>query len=294
MILEISSIKNKITSYLAQPYPFYLQGKELAIIACFLFFMTLFFNYIFEPFEVYVPEHKMDFFWISAIHASTPLVLILLATSIKISPETEENWNIGKEILTVAIFLLCVGIAQFLIRDIIYDNPNNWSLRYLFEEIRNTFLIGTLFAILLISLNFNRLNTRNSINAKVLNSSPTFSKRSITSKILIETQVKSDAIELDIQQFIFAKADGNYVEIYLQSEKTIKVLKRISLSELETILKPYSNIIRTHRSYLVNLNYLKNVTGNAQGYKLSLQYCDNKIPVSRNKLHHFDQKMKND
>jgi H+/Cl- antiporter ClcA len=130
------------------------------VIAGLLFVMTILFNYIFEPFVVYLPEHKMDYFWISFIHACSPVAIIGLLSLFKTTSKTEENWNVQKEMLLIAFFLLLVGITQFLIRDIIYNNSNNWSWRYLYEEIRNTFLIGTLFAIFLTSLNYNRLNAK--------------------------------------------------------------------------------------------------------------------------------------
>jgi hypothetical protein len=62
----------KITKLLRQPYPFYLKGDTLWIIAAILFFMSFVFNYFFQPFHVYTPEHKFDYFWISLIHSITP------------------------------------------------------------------------------------------------------------------------------------------------------------------------------------------------------------------------------
>jgi DNA-binding LytR/AlgR family response regulator len=54
----------------------------------------------------------------------------------------------------------------------------------------------------------------------------------------------------------------------------------------------YSMIYKTHRSYLVNLNYVEHVTGNAQGYKLHLNSHEEKIPVARNSIKNFEEKMK--
>ena len=38
--------------------------------------LRLLFSYLFQPFVVYTPEHKMDYFWISVIHACSPVVII--------------------------------------------------------------------------------------------------------------------------------------------------------------------------------------------------------------------------
>ena len=91
----------KKTSLFSQPYPFYYKGKNIWVIAGLLFVMTILFNYIFEPFVVYIPEHKMDYFWISFIHACSPVAIIGLLTLFKTTLKTEENWNVQKEILLI-------------------------------------------------------------------------------------------------------------------------------------------------------------------------------------------------
>ncbi len=286
------SVKNKVSNFLRQPYPFYYSGKFLWIISGLLFVMSLFFNYLFEPFEVYVPEHKMDFFWISFIHAIIPVLILLLLSFFLKLHNTEEKWIIKREIGFVLLFIIIIGFTQFLIRDIIYDNPNNWSFRYLYEEIRNTFLVGILFTSILVPLNFNRLNSKNIKNARLLNASHDLLEPIGNSKISIKTNLKNEKLQFDINNLLFARADGNYVEIFLKEEKINKILKRITIKELESALKPYSNIIKTHRSYLVNMYHIKNVTGNAQGYKLQLSNFDETIPVSRNMITNFNARMK--
>ncbi len=286
------SVKNKVSNFLRQPYPFYYSGKFLWIISSLLFVMSLFFNYLFEPFEVYVSEHKMDFFWISFIHAIIPVLILLLLSFFLKLHNTEEKWIIKREIGFVLLFIIIIGFTQFLIRDIIYDNPNNWSFRYLYEEIRNTFLVGILFTSILVPLNFNRLNSKNIKNARLLNASHDLLEPIENSKISIKTNLKNEKLQFDINSLLFARADGNYVEIFLKEEKINKILKRITIKELESILKPYSNIIKIHRSYLVNMYHIKNVTGNAQGYKLQLSNFDETIPVSRNMITNFNARMK--
>ena len=264
-------LKNNISNFLSPPYPYYYQKSTLWGIISILFIMTLFFNYFFEPFEVYVPEHKMNFFWICFVHSCVAAIVIFSFSLFKISQKTEENWNVGKEILLIATILLTIGMCQFLIRDVIYNNPNNWSWRYFYEEIRNTFLEGILFLMVLVPLNFRKLSTKYINNASLIND-----------------------LKLDTNNLLFAKADGNYVELYLNEKAIIsKVLKRITIKELESILEPYTNIIKTHRSYLVNLYQIERVIGNAQGYKLLLKNYDEKIPVSRNMIPDFDARMKN-
>lgn len=286
-----SKFISKTVSFLKEPYPFYYYKNSLRIIAPLLFVMTLSFEYFLKPFEVYPPEHKMDHFWIAAIHATTPATVILLLLFIKAPHKLEENWKVYKEILLIALFFLTVGLVQFLIRDLIYDNPNNWSFRYAFEEIRNTFLIGTLFAILLISLNYNRLNSKNKRLAIAQNFHGKARNESIKDLVEVKTQVKSDDFVFALDKFYYAKSDGNYTEFYLKNAEMQKEIKRISIKELESTLKRYDHIFRTHRSFLVNLKHLSKVAGNAQGYTLTLKNCEQKIPVSRKMIAAFNKRI---
>jgi len=152
---------------LSEQYPYLYQGKSLWTIISLLFLMTFFFGYLFEPFEVYIPEHKMNYFFICFIHALTPVIVLILFSFFKISPIIKEEWTKKKEILLIIIYFLSNGLVQFFIKDVLYNNSNNWSWNYLFEEIKNTFLVGGLFLFILMPLNFNRLNKK---NANTINS----------------------------------------------------------------------------------------------------------------------------
>lgn len=254
--------------------------------------MSLAFNYIFEPFHQNFNEQKISYFWICFVHALTAPIVLLKMSVLWSIKNPEEKWNIKKEIIFLITFLLLVGIFQFLIRDIVYENPNNWSFNYLFEEIRNTFLVGMLFIIIIIPWNFTRLNSKYRKTAYSIDSKNKKRKKSIDTIIEIPTNSKDELFTIDLNQLLFAKAEGNYVEFYIRDEKVSKIIKRITMKELETILSQFSNFIKTHRSFLVNILYIESVSGNAQGYKIHLKNFDKTIPVSRNMIKGFDEKMK--
>ena len=65
---------------MSEQYPYLYQGKSLWTIISLLFLMTFFFGYLFEPFEVYIPEHKMNYFFIYFIHALTPVSRNMIST----------------------------------------------------------------------------------------------------------------------------------------------------------------------------------------------------------------------
>jgi len=283
-----------IIKFLNTPYPFYFRGRSFLQFGLVIFLLAFFFNYFFTPFNVNTSEHRMDYFWISFIHAFMPIVILLLMYPyIHFSPSLDIHWTIGKDLIFLSVYLLLIGIGQFLIRDLIYDNPNNWSWGYFREEVGNTFLVGILLVGIIVSVNSNRLNARFIREANILeHSRRVFNTPKSVSIVPIETQVKMDRFDLEIDQFLFAKAEGNYLMLYMYTgNDLIQILKRITIKEFEKQLGVIDQIVRTHRSYIVNLSFLEHVKGNAQGYQLTLQHGDSTIPVSRNMIPTFESRL---
>ncbi len=280
----------KIKKYLKEPYPYYYRNKQQLIIFLFIISILSFcFSYFFEPFVVNNLEHKINYIWILLIHAFIPLPIAYLYFHFMHNIIKENiNWSLGKEIFNLSIILLIIGIIGFLIRDLIYDNPKNWSFRYFKEEIRNTFLIGFLLLIIVLPLNLERLVYKYTSSLKKLIPKTSY-KESKGILISIKKTTSNEKLEFNVKDFLFAKVESNYTEIYTYSSIGIdKVLIRITLKELEEELKSISYMFKTHRSYLVNLKTIESISGNAQGYQLVLKNCSITVPVSRSKVTNFN------
>lgn len=281
----------QIKAYLKEPYPYYYDNKKRL---CFLLLLisvaSFMFSYFFEPFQVNTSEHKINSIWILLIHAFTPFPIVYLYFSlVNTNTKDDKTWTLGKEMFHLSIILLIIGVISFLIRDLIYTNPDNWSFRYLWEEIRNTFLVGILLLIIVLPLNLERLiNTHKSSLKKLTlrHNNSQLNNHSIT----IKNIGLDEGFELNIKSFLYAKVESNYTEIFTSSSNGIhKTLIRITLTELEAQLQPVSqSIFKTHRSYLVNLNAIKSISGNAQGYQLVLNNCSTRVPVSRSNIANFN------
>ena len=290
-----SAILTRFNNFLNQPYPFYYRGRALAIISTVIFIAVFLFGYLFEPFVVYAPEHRMNYVFICLLHALVPAVLYFLFFHLlQRRPAIDETWTVGKEIAAMFPLLIIIGIGQFLIRDLIYNNPNNWSWHYLFEELRNTMLVGILFSFVFVPANFNRLFRSNQDHAQALMAVTDQPRMPLDAvPAVIRTQVKADDFVLDINRFLFARAEKNYVELFLAEDgANKKLLKRMSMKDLEAQLGHLPFLMKTHRSYLVNLRAIESLGGNAQGYKLKLRDYPETVPVSRNLIPAFEEKRK--
>lgn len=280
----------QLKQYLQKAYPYYYQNlRWLAVILFVISISSFLFSYLFEPFEVNLAEHKIDATWIMFTHAFLPLLIAFVYFFVlNKNVKDERSWTLGKELFHVSTVLLIIGIVNFLIRDIIYTNPDNWSLRYLWEEIRNTFLIGFLLLAIILPLNLERLFKKYDSSSKKLQLN-SHEKSLDNETVLVKTAIESEQFMLRLEDFIFAKVEGNYIEIYTQSSNSyLKKIVRLTLKELEEQLRSFPVIYKTHRSFIINTNYIKSVSGNAQGYNITLKKCPEIIPVSRSKVSEFN------
>lgn len=287
---------NRLKRYLGQLYPYYWKQSVLYRMAFVLAILTFAFTFAFEPFVVFAPEHKMNFFWICAVHGLVPgVVSYLFFSMVNWKGVVEENWTISHELTHIFLLLLGVGVGNFVIRDLIYDNPQNWSIRFLFEELRNALLVGGLIFFTVLSINFNRLLNKNKQVAAQLRSpqQPAASEQPAASMVAITAQVKTDHFVLDVEKILFVRSAGNYVEFYLKSEAFPDILlKRLSMKELEAQLAHFPYLLKTHRAYLVNLRSIKKVMGNAQGYTLAFEGTKETAVVARGNIGLFNRTLK--
>ncbi|AXG71302.1 putative two-component response-regulatory protein YehT [Kordia sp. SMS9] len=278
----------KITNYLREPYPFLYRNQQLILsILGIIAVASFLFSYAFEPFEINTAEHKIPHVWILVVHAVLPVPIVFLYfLLVNWRVKDDARWTIGKEMLHLSIALILIGIGSFLVRDVIYDNPNNWSFRYFYEEIRNSVLVGVLLLAIILPLNLQRLIQKHSKNLEKLSFSAEESQKIVQT---MQIQAGNEHFQFTIQDFLFAKVESNYTEIFLNDTDGVsKTLVRITLKELETRLQEFPNIYKSHRSYLINLDKITSCKGNAQGYQLSLQNYSETVPVSRSKLKEFD------
>ncbi|WP_428740962.1 LytTR family transcriptional regulator DNA-binding domain-containing protein [Tenacibaculum sp.] len=108
--------------------------------------------------------------------------------------------------------------------------------------------------------------------------------------LYIETNNINETLILDLNTFLFAKSEGNYVDIYTKNLNTVDVKPyRISIQKLLTDLSDYPFIFSTHRSYIINIKNIRRTSGNARNYKISFSDISQEVPVSRNKFKVFKE-----
>lgn len=96
---------------------------------------------------------------------------------------------------------------------------------------------------------------------------------------------EKDRITLPAADLLYLESSDNYCTVVYRTAAggpPTRTLLRSSLSRLESQLPPDGRTVRCHRSFVVNLDQVERVTGNAQGYRLHLGgAADLQVPVAR-------------
>lgn len=274
-------------------YPTRYQSQNLIKSSIVVLVIILTFLLLFKPFGVYDPELKMHYLFICFFHALSPALILFAYFGILNyfrKAKNKSKWTLLKEYIHIGFVLLLAGLCSFLMRDLIYNNANNWSWNYFWEEIRNCFVAGIFFYFFLRLTSFYFESKKGS--PFVLQFIPLTAEPQQTNSqanLFISTQVKQDDFSLDIDHLLFVKADGNYIELTQSNGNQITTeVKRISLTQFETQIAAYPHFFRCHRTYLVNMFKVEKVSGNSQGYQLSFNETPIKIPVSRKQIDSFN------
>ena len=257
------------------------------------------FLYFIQPFSYDFDEHRYPFWIISLINGTLIGALFIVYMGIIKGFASrlidEEFWTLGRELGFWMVFLLLAGVGNFFLRELIYDNPNNFSFYYFRTEVIHALIVGSFFLLFIVTGKY--LHIVSSTTGKATTWDRVVRDfregQQQNAEVSIQSDSPQDGIRFRIPEFLYARVDGNYIEFYLrESDGEIKRhIKRNTLLNVERQLDEIPNIIRVHRSYLVNLYKVESVQGNAQGYKLSIKDSNAEVPVSRSYIPDFDAAM---
>lgn len=201
-----------------------------------------------------------------------------LTTSVFGWQKSGDNWTLGKWILDSGLLLACISIGNFFF----YNFTVNWSafsLLVLGTITIPTVLIGLFpiaFSGMAVQMRAERENQRTA--GQMLLASTRKQDFHPPSKLV---PLGDGTFSLDPGALLFCEARQNYVRcVFLQEGGTGEETIRATLRGLEEQLGG-KELMRCHRSYLVNTRHIRAARGNAQGLRLDMIGTEEEIPVSR-------------
>lgn len=108
--------------------------------------------------------------------------------------------------------------------------------------------------------------------------------------LTIKSENNKVHIAIKYNRLLYIKSSGNYLDIYyLIGEVVTKAIVRISLKELEEHITS-ANMLRIHRSYIINKHKISSFKKTRKGYGLVIQHASEEIlPVSSSYKQEFEK-----
>lgn len=190
----------------------------------------------------------------------------------------EKSWTVGREIGWTLFVIIFIAFGNILYSQWVMGNGFGHILLWL----GITAAVGIIPATIITLLSYARLLRKYTGNdLEVKTREPDVNSSAALSEIIFTAENEKDSLTVGMDDLLFIESADNYSEVvFLQNEKLKKTLLRGSLSRFEEQAH-HSDVVRCHRSYVVNLRQVASISGNAQGYKLQLQNYPSPVPVAR-------------
>ena len=272
-----------MNEYLNKPFPF-IEKKSHRLLASVLFSGFIYiFLLIFQPFGIsniqyYKPIYVAGFFGITLV---VMMVSFIVAPAIMTNLFDFDKWTIKKNLIFITIQFLIISILNWIYNSTIgYGIVKQYGLLSFIFITVTVGIIPTLFLIYFIERNLARKN--NFIATNFNESIKHRVDKNENPEIKLLSQNNDETIIIELKQLICIKAEGNYLKVFFSSDNEIKSkLIRNSIKNIEEDLTVFENIIRCHRSYIVNLDRVNRMSGNARNFSLHIENLGFTIPVSR-------------
>ena len=265
---------------LNKKYPFNdnlkVNVRVISSVSLGIFLFLLFF----QPYPVNNPDFNNRLLILATFGAITLVFLSILRLVIpSIFPKafSEERWTIKKEILVDLLFVVLNSVAFVFFARYVGHTPMNFLnvIIIVIISITSATIMVVTNQLYLLKKEVERLREFESkFNANPEEEAP--------AEIQFESENKSEYFQLPVREIILIKSANNYIEvIYKKDEKLLKRLIRSTLKTTEELLSKSPEMIRCHRSCIVNRDYIREITRRNDGLILLLQDYDQEIHVSR-------------
>lgn len=281
----------------AESFPYYLgdDKKNTWLIAGLSIFMTVFLI-------VLLPK---EWIWIKKFTLIGAVIFVVLYPSIVWAPKLfprvidPDKWTIGKYISYTILQLIVIGLITSVLTHSLGFHPtlSFWTnMKYAFIDM---VVYGTISVVLFTFVLRNVMlknNLKRALHAnqeleriRLINSS--IEAKEFDHEITIQSDT-SETVNLRVRDLLYVEASDNYSTVYWRDDAGLqKKMLRANLKSIESQLDS-ANVVRCHRSFMVNINAIRQVEGNTNGYRLSIRDSDFRVPVSRGKGKEVIEKIK--
>ena len=275
---------NQIAVVYRKPYPLLWRSSGIywgfLAVAVFIALMIR----VFEPYGLGMVAHpfKAAYIWgfVPVIVTGFLINQALLNGLLLRGEHGADSWTAGRELLWILWNIFSIG----LLADVyFYLTPLcRVSFSDLFRYLGQGLLIAVIPETFYVMISYavflrRRLHAVETVNRKL--DTGGYSAGEMVIELTGENE--KDVLEVPLEALLFIRSVDNYCNVYLWEKGSIqRNLLRSSLKRMEGQIKT-PELVRCHRSYIVNLTQVRALSGNARGYRLHLRHFVDPIPVSR-------------
>ncbi len=284
----------KILNWLQQPYPFEKRWPQTLRSAVWVGAFVMLFLFFFKPFGTQIREGaELVYLKICASFGLvTAAVILIVNTFCLLLPAVfnEEKWRVWKETLYNIFFIALIGFGNFFLAHWLWNKPLDASSFWAWQGM--TFAVGIFPTIIGAFLTQMKLSKKYAAEAAQL-SRHVHPHTDFPSQIITLTgENQNETLRLDADQIAYLSAADNYVQVFFFENEALKSrMLRATLKKMEDALATCPQFFRCHRTYIVNLEKVEKVSGNAQGYRLHMAGAEATVPVSRNLNEEIQEKL---
>ena len=214
---------------------------------------------------------------------------------------SEEKWTTGKQIINVLVVIVLVGLTNYLIARLLFDIDLTWKNLIYYQGIAIS--VG-LLPIIIYTLYVQNHKLQQFKNEAAILQKKLEGKReheqtdskldqiASNDAITFENENQTEKKTIDPGHLVYIESASNYIKIFFEQKGVLTyAIVRMTMKKAAETINPSSVFFRCHRAYIINLDKIEHVDGNAQGYKLKLQGTPDLIPVSRNLNSEFSDRL---
>lgn len=240
-------------------------------------FVALFLN-IFQPFTVNNQDGSWGFsLWVAGYGLLA--TLIILMTEFVIKPLSArwfgvEEGGLWSDVFWYVWHFVTVAIGMMLYRVFLCHGMLIWPpFGEVMTMLYRTIMIGFIPLVLLI---LGRQVKQQKILIQKLDR-----RVPVPGKILLSGENGKEQLLLESKDLLYISSSDNYVEVhYQQKGQHTRMILRSTMTRMETLLQTQPQIIRSHRSYIVNLHQIASFRTKGKGLQLTFRDYNLTIPVS--------------
>lgn len=243
-------------------------------------FVTLFL-WIFEPFGFdSIPGNSFPYaLGFGGITLATGLIHEFIELKIMRFRKDLPSWTFWKWLISMLILIMMIAAGNMLFASWL-SGWHEFDLDDYLRTLGNTAAIGffpvTLFGIMNIRRNEKRFS-------HIASGLPAPVHQPADHHQITLPSNAGDDVETEVGSILFIEASQNYLTIHRrENDHYSSQMIRNTLKDIRSVLSPYERIIQCHRSFLVNMDHIEEVSGNSQGLILHLDPEKTlNVPVSR-------------